>query len=509
MFKSNLSSNPMLPSKKRPVLFKETADDTPPSTPVPKDPFINPANSNTYDSAGIGTRTDLERKIGAIPSSVNERFQWYLENNKNQGDKTARSNNIILDSVHNIKYPSILPKIPGQTKQNSNNGATNGNKPASPVDLLARPWQQEKPDASGVPSKGNSSTDGIPDEHAELAAIVEKLPEDFDFTQWENMTALQQQKALMNSSLSGTDQMKLLNAPTSIKTIATIQDIQANRAQYGITQARANEISSELLKIANARIGVSNRALPFASAFQRNLFLKQLDKEEQKLLESAGGQDNGAHDKVFKDNNWFDSNQPVKTPSTKIINEVDNNSKLASVAKEILKAYMGIKVILPATLAMISMQEIGRLIDKGTISVGVSLTGVYLGGATVNGGLVVDHAGDVGIIITHGGYAGTPSASAVGFASISNADSIKGLEGQSFEIGGSGGVGLSVGGEACIFTDNITHEPKLAVNLNIGAGVTPIILPAEGHAGIVNSTVMEAFNVFDTWNAVLKEYNKW
>ena len=138
MFKSNLSSNPMLPSKKRPVLFKETADDTPPSTPVPKDPFINPANSNTYDSAGIGTRTDLERKIGAIPSSVNERFQWYLENNKNQGDKTARSNNIILDSVHNIKYPSILPKIPGQTKQNSNNGATNGNKPASPVQAVEK-----------------------------------------------------------------------------------------------------------------------------------------------------------------------------------------------------------------------------------------------------------------------------------------------------------------------------------------------------------------------------------
>lgn len=136
MFKSNLSSNSMVTSKKRPILLKETADDTPPSTPVPKDPFINPANSNTHDSADIGTKTDLERKIGAIPSSVNERFQWYLENNKSQGDKTTRSNNIILDSVHNIKYPSMLPKAPGQTKQNSNNGATNGNKPASSVDLL-------------------------------------------------------------------------------------------------------------------------------------------------------------------------------------------------------------------------------------------------------------------------------------------------------------------------------------------------------------------------------------
>jgi len=242
---------------------------------------------------------------------------------------------------------------------------------------------------------------------------------------------------------------------------------------------------------------------------QRNLFLKQLDKEEQKLLESVGGQDNSAHDKLFKDNRLNDSDQPVKMPAPKVITEVDNTSKLATVAKEILKAYIGVKYILPTTLAMVSLQEAGKLIDKGTISVGGSLTGVFIGGPTVNGGLVIDHTGDVGIIYTYGGYGGTPSASAVAFVSISNADSIKGLQGQSFEIGGSGGEVLSVGGEVATFTDDLTHKPKMAVDLNIGAGVTPPILPLEGHAGIVDSTVVEAFNVFDTWNAILKGYNIW
>lgn len=50
--------------------------------------------------------------------------------------------------------------------------------------------------------------------------------------------------------------MKLLNSPTSIETIARIQDIQANRVTYSLTQEKANQISSGLLEIANARIGV-------------------------------------------------------------------------------------------------------------------------------------------------------------------------------------------------------------------------------------------------------------
>ncbi|MDD4311025.1 MAG: hypothetical protein PHW41_00925 [Eubacteriales bacterium] len=72
MFKSNFSSSSMLPSKKKPFLFKETAEDTPTSTPVPKNPSIDSANSNMRGSPNVGTITDLERIIGTIPRSADE-----------------------------------------------------------------------------------------------------------------------------------------------------------------------------------------------------------------------------------------------------------------------------------------------------------------------------------------------------------------------------------------------------------------------------------------------------
>ena len=213
-------------------------------------------------------------------------------------------------------------------------------------------------------SVSQSSINGIPEEHAELAAIVDKLPEDFDLTKWDDMTAFQQQNALKKSGLSGADQMKLLNAPTSIETIATIQDIQANRAQYGITQARADQISTELLKIANARIGVKNRELPFASDLQRNLFLKQLDKEEQKLLESVDGQENSGHDMLSNNQQIYDSNKPEIPYKKVVVRSVETSSKVELVAKDILKAFIGIQYILPISLKMMADNEVGKLMGE-------------------------------------------------------------------------------------------------------------------------------------------------
>lgn len=293
--------------------------------------------------------------------------------------------------------------------------------------------------------------------------------------------------------------MKLLNAGTSIETLAMIQEIQANRIGYGLTQTKADSISEGLLKIANARIGVKNRGLPFTSGLQRNLFLKQLDKEEQKLLESVDGQKNSDHDMLFKDDLWFHFAQSENKYPPKIITKVDNESKLASLAKNILKAFIGIQYIIPTDLAVMSMKALCDKIDQGTIGVGVSLTGVWLGGLTGNTGLVMDKNGDVGIIYTGGGYAGTPSLSLVGFATISNAEDIMSLQGESFEAGGAAGEVVSLGGEIGVFTEKKSGKTKFAVNLNAGVGLTPPILPLEGHAGITTSEVEELFNLFDEW----------
>ncbi|MEA4915592.1 MAG: hypothetical protein VB061_13585 [Christensenella sp.] len=382
--------------------------------------------------------------------------------------------------------------------------------------MLARPWQQGQPDAKGVPANASSSTNGITDEHAELAAIVEKLPGDFDVEKWENMTALQQQNALKNSGLTGEEQMKLLNAPTSIKTIAIIQDIQANRAQYGITQAKANQISSDLLNIANARIGVKNHELPFASNLQRNLFLEQLDKEEQKLLESVDGQDNGAHDKLFKDNHWFDSDQPVYELKPKVVNNVDSESKLGRTAKNVLKYYLNVRFLNRVNNLMSNLEFFGDIINKGTISVGVSGNAslFFAGGINGNVGLVMDAQGDVGVITSYGGYGGTPSASAVFFTSISNADDISNLAGESFEAGGSVSlaptvIAPAIGGETSVFIDAETGKTYFSLSINGGVAAGLPILPIEGHVGLTTTQVIEKFNLFNEWSRFMEDYKEW
>lgn len=130
-----------------------------------------------------------------------------------------------------------------------------------------------------------SSTVGIPAEHAELAKIVAMLPNDFDFEGWENMTAFQQEKAIRNSGLSKEDQMKILNAGTSIETIALVQDINMHRELYGISEEEALAVSKELFSIANARIGAKTHAMPYSLNGQaEKTFLAMLDEREASLL---------------------------------------------------------------------------------------------------------------------------------------------------------------------------------------------------------------------------------
>lgn len=261
--------------------------------------------------------------------------------------------------------------------------------------------------------------------------------------------------------------------------------------------------------IDNARTGAKNREIPFTTDMQRRIFLTQLDKEEQKLLAPVDRQKEGDRDRLLGKDRTLRSDKPRKTPVPKVITEIDNKSKLASVAKDVLKGYIDIQYMLPAAASMISLEGLCKLIDHGTISIGVSGTAIWLGGASKNAGLVMDTSGDVGIITTYGVFAGSPSLSVVGFASISNADDISDLSGQSFEAGGSGGELLTVGGEVVTFVQQPTGKAILAANLNIGIGLTPPGLPAEGHAGLTTSIVEKSFNLFDAWANFIEGYNAW
>ena len=140
-------------------------------------------------------------------------------------------------------------------------------------------------DLTNAGKQKESATLGIPTEHAELAEIVAKLPDDFDFSSWESMTAFQQEKAIRNSGLSKEEQMKILNAGTSIETIALVQDMSKHRELYGLSEEELLSVSKELFSITNARVGAKLHALPFSLNSQATKsFLAMLDEKEASLL---------------------------------------------------------------------------------------------------------------------------------------------------------------------------------------------------------------------------------
>lgn len=370
--------------------------------------------------------------------------------------------------------------------------------------------KQSDPKASRTVSK---TSDGSiltqTPEIAQLSELIAKLPSEFPIAEWDNMTSQQRLIAVRSSGLSPQEQWKLLNASGALSTIAAIQEIQGNSRAYGLTPEKADTISAGLLKIDSARTSVKKGGMPFATDMQRGLFLSQLDKEEQKLLDSVDGQKEGNNDKIYGSHPFGNPNHPRQV----VVKEVKNGSKLALIAKDILKAYIGIQYILPITAEMISMQEVGKLIDNGTISLGFSGSASILGagGPTVNIGLAMDSTGDVGVLRVLGGYAGIPTASLVVFASGSNAHRLKDLEGFTLEAGGSFGEGLCVGGEVGLFNDQ-SGKQKVAVNLMGGIGVSP--LPFEGHVGVNNTydfdtDTFDIVNIYDAWAKFVQEYLEW
>lgn len=96
---------------------------------------------------------------------------------------------------------------------------------------------------------------GVPVENSDVVDIIAEMPQDFDFTGWDDKTARQQQQDLQRAGLNPEDQKALLNSPTSLETLALIQDISNNRRDYGLSVLDVERISKELLQISNARVG--------------------------------------------------------------------------------------------------------------------------------------------------------------------------------------------------------------------------------------------------------------
>ena len=90
---------------------------------------------------------------------------------------------------------------------------------------------------SFVPAQGETEeigTPGFTEPMLELAKRISLLPDDFPINTFDTMTTVQQLKAVQRSGLSREDQWLLLNAESSLKTVAELMDIQNNRSKYGL-----------------------------------------------------------------------------------------------------------------------------------------------------------------------------------------------------------------------------------------------------------------------------------
>lgn len=487
MLKSSiLTGLELLPSKKKNAAITSDSSST---------PAVSPPTTAGAKTSTVGTSSASDD----IASLRNELFQLRSENS-GQSDNSGKIEpaSPVIKPANQVKTGNLIMTTDSSEIGASLNGLVYDPKtgrsvpadhPTIPVTPLTNPAQ------------------GIPDEYADLAEVVATLPDNFDLTDWDSKTTVQQRKAMAFSGLSAEEQMILLSADISIETIATIQDIQRNRAAYGLTQANADSVSKELIQIANERAGAKNREIPFASDRQRSLFLLDLDKKEQNLLESISGQKRGGSGKLHTEAILLDSENSGQTSEIQIIDNVDSESKLGKAVKTILKGFLNVFYLVPADFMMGSMEALGDLIDQGTISVGVSGSAIAIGGTSGNAGLVMDSDGDVGVIYAAGGFGGTPSASAVGFVSVSSAKDIEDLREFAFEAGGSFSEVICLGGEICTFND-ADGNPKAAVNLLAGIS-PPGPLPVEGHAGTTYSWVKPLFNIYDAWSNFLEEFNEW
>ncbi len=511
MLKSNILTSLELLSKGKEASPKSSSNSS--STPkFPRKPLQMPEDSAGDDPPPpVGSGSVPSQLSGIISSSRKDELFRLMNGYYDRSDSNADA--VTVPTSSNKKTTSQTPVIKPADQVKTGNlvmMTDSGKRGASSDGLVYNPLTGQS-EVSGKNASIAATIDpaqGIPPAFAELAEIVAELPSDFDLSGWDDKTAKEQQIALQhNSGLSSEDQMTLLNSATSLVTIATVQDIQANRVLYGLTQAKADYISKELFEITNTRIGVKIRALPFSTDSQRNLFLKQLDEKEQDLLGFLEPQLGNTA------NTWYDDEGSTQIESKAekplFVRRVDNNTDIADVAKNVLKTYIEAFYLFPTHIALSSMKALGNLIDRGTISIGVSTSGSIFaaGGLTGNVGLAIDTDGDVGLILAYGGYGGIPSASAVVFTSLSNARNIQDLKDFAMEAGGTIGEGICAGGEVCIFKDG-DGKQRFAINLLGGVGLSA--LPIEGHAGVTKTeAVIELFNLYEEWSSFLKEFQQW
>lgn len=257
------SSNPISSygkSQKADLLFGNEADSD--ATGSKSDSGKSQTQSPVFETSYVDPRLALfEKNVEAMRSN--------LKDGKATVGTKAQSSSIFLKPTDQKRIKDLLLFADGG-KEGASSGDYRYNPKTDKIESLV-----EKEPVRPV----------VPTEHSDLAEIMSSKLGWFDFTGWDDLTPTQQRSHLLRAGLDSESMLKLLNAGTSLETIALIQDIDRNRVAYGLSRVEVQDISDQLFKIANERIGAKNHDMPFlTSPVITKIFLKTLDEKEQELI---------------------------------------------------------------------------------------------------------------------------------------------------------------------------------------------------------------------------------
>ncbi len=311
MLKSNiLTSLELLADRKKSTTGKRQSTPTPTPTPTPNPspelPQTTP--SPTISSGKTGQMPDLPDEV-----SSTRRDELFRLMNGYYDRQTQSAEKTIAGATNRRGKVSAVPgviKPADQVDTGNQIMMTDGGKAGTSSNGLIYNPATGQSTTTGKPSNEPSAitvspTAGIPDDYADLAEVVAMLPDNVDFSNWDNMTAKQQLKALEFAGLTEEQMSELLNtSPHYVKTLGYIRDVYANGADHGLTQAETNALIQELLTIAQERDALLNHSEFIANTPRSAAIMKgRLNDREAALLAWLNQDDSEL---------WYNGNQSTR-----------------------------------------------------------------------------------------------------------------------------------------------------------------------------------------------------
>ena len=132
--------------------------------------------------------------------------------------------------------------------------------------------------------------------------------------------------------------------------------------------------------------------------------------------------------------------------------------------------------------------------EDGTTFVGIGCGGAFILAFSGITGITTDRKGNIGLMTSWFGGAGTPSASINAAITTTNAPTIDKQAGWSYVLGASIDAGVGAGGEVFLFEDPETGSAYYGGTFVASAGVS---VPSDAHVGLGYSKIWMQFNIYE------------